>query len=503
MRAWFAGDFEGCLELSEAVRRDDVYTTSEIALLKARALLRLSRPADAERVINDVFVAHGSLDASVTARTLLGAAEIRLGRVEAGLARLTMLQTAATAAHPTIRSEIALYRALAYYGARDLAAAEAALKLVSPDADIIYARALEYRGWIQLARGRCAASASEFRAAIEHLDRCRHADRFLEANCLLILATLADEMFDNDLWSLVERREARVDWSASGLALQRFWIVYHRAGIEQMRGEHFAAFASAEEAKDLAPTPAYRVWGRLRRAQIARDAGETFSPALYVRRALQKFDALDFDKLDGEERLVPLLLAEELAECGDGERARDLMERYRRRSMDSPMLALVGDRRLYGDERYVDARIAEALGDRAAAHHGYRDAFTAFNSVGYTRRAVTAALRLAEATGQDHLFEFVAIKTATVSRKYWVRRAIRGRERLYLDSSLPHLTAVQREVLLLICEGHSNNEIAKLRDRAPQTIKNMISAELLVAFGVKSRVDLVRECARRGITGRR
>jgi DNA-binding CsgD family transcriptional regulator len=503
--AWCAGDFERCLEICEGIRRTDVQTVSEVALLRARALLRLDRPADVERVINDIFVVHGTLDANATAQMLLGAAEVRLDRVDDGLARLTALQGAAVAAHPTIRSEIAVHRALAYFGRRDLDAADAALDLVSPDSDIVYARALEYRGWAQWARGRSEAAAAQFRAALECLAdprRCRRADRFMEANCLQILATLADEMFDHELWSFVERRAKLVDWSAGGLALSRFWIAYHRAGALEMRGRVLEALEAAEAAEDLAPpsNPGYRAWARIRRAKLARDVGEQFSPAAHLRRGAHMVESLDFASLVGEERIVPLVLAEELAESGDGRRARAMMERYRANSVSHGMLVLAGDARLRGAERYAEGSIAEALGEKTEAHHGYRDAFQAFRGVRYTRRAVVAALRLAELNGEDYNYEFIATHTANVSRTFWVRRAIRGRERMYSHPVARNLKPLEREILALLCEGRSNLEIAVSLGRSEQTVKNRVSP-ILAAFGAESRTEVTAICARAGILG--
>ncbi|MEA2720450.1 MAG: hypothetical protein QOJ39_2314, partial [Candidatus Eremiobacteraeota bacterium] len=115
MRAWFAGDFEGCLALCDRVRPNDVDMVSQLALLRARALLRTSRPDEAITVVRNVFVAHGTLDASLTARMLLGTAYVRRGDDQHGLDLLESAYRASENAHPTIRSEIALNIGLAHY----------------------------------------------------------------------------------------------------------------------------------------------------------------------------------------------------------------------------------------------------------------------------------------------------------------------------------------------------------------------------------------------------
>ena len=72
------------------------------------------------------------------------------------------------------------------------------------------------------------------------------------------------------------------------------------------------------------------------------------------------------------------------------------------------------------------------------------------------------------------------------------------RERLYSDPIASALSASNREVLVAVCEGKTNAEIARARGRAVSTVKHAVT-ELLHAFGVDSRHALMVECARRHI----
>jgi tetratricopeptide (TPR) repeat protein len=454
MRAWFAGDFERCLQICDGVRRQDVETVSQVALLRGRALLRLGRPAEAERAIREVFVAHGTLDASLTAQMLLGAARIRQDDVSGGLALLDRAQFAASTAHPTIRSEIALNRALAHYARRDLDAATAALDRVDPNADIVSARALEYRGWVAIARGRYADATEHFRAALVRLDGCRRQDVYLSANILQALSHFAIECLREDDWSLIERRASLIDWSISGLALPHYWLLMASALMCEADGRPLEAYQAARRAEEAAPSDAFRVHARCRRAALARAAGESIAQYEFATSAREIFQQLDPYALTGDERTIPLVLAEELAHAGEVETARGLLQLYRRHGGTDRTMAAGDDPRRRGYERFVEAVVADAAGDLAAAHHAYRDAFQTFRPLGYVRRAATAAMRLGEITGFDYLFEYATRVTAHLNSRSWFRREMRQRKPLYAEPMVQQLTHTE-------LQNQSPNAISK------------------------------------------
>lgn len=497
MRAWFAGDFTRCLDLCDAVRARDVESISQIALLRARTLLRVGRPEEALRVVNDVFVAHGTLDASLTAQMMLGTAEINLGDVAGGVARLERARLAATRAHSTVRSEIALRLANGYYARRDLDRAQSMLAEVSPDADIISALALNYRAWIESARGDHDAATEYFIAAVERLDRCRRQDRQMEANALEALSHLAAERFDVRAWAFIEERAERIDWTAQGLATSRFWITMSAALIHEAAGEARAALAAARRATELAPSPAYRALALCRRSAIARGTGESYSPADFVDEARALFDSVATD-LHADETIAALAIAQESAHAGDFLTGGHYLDLHRSLRPTALVSALSADPRVAAYEDLVTATIADVRGDAETAQREYGAAFRAFRALGFTRRAVEAALRLAELSKADDLFAYVASATAALSPQYWVRRAMRRRERLYADPVARRLTASEREVLVLLCEGLTNEEIARARCGSCNTVKHIVT-DLLKAFGVRNRQELIIECSRRRI----
>lgn len=493
MRAWFAGDFEGCLRLCDAVRYGDPQTRCHVGLLRARALLRLDRPADALAVLDDVAPLATGADESLTHRMLSGTAHVRAGQIELGLSLLLSAQRDAGPAHPTIRSEIALNIGLAHYGRREWQAAERALTLVDKDADLVYARAVQYRAWIAYSRGALDRAVRLFCEALNTLDACRHYDRFFEANCTRALAHLALERFDARTWSIVEKRRARIDWRADGLANPRFNVAYCAAAFRlDVDGSPLEAAREARLAERFAPSPAYRVQAMCKRASILRHTGENYGHIDHLEAACETLGELDLGGFSGDEAIVPLVVAEELASA-DSTGARALFDKYCGLAAISPMRALAHDAATETYARYVEATILECCGDHAEAARRYRTLWREFRGSGYVRRAVVAALRLARLTGDRAALGYADAATTLLSNASWIRAEIAA-----LRAPKLRLTALQREVLAMICEGRSNPEIARVRGRSLHTVRNMI-ARMFEVFGVKSREQLAVECVRRGL----
>ncbi|MBV8368298.1 MAG: response regulator transcription factor [Candidatus Eremiobacteraeota bacterium] len=498
MRAWFAGDFDGCLARCDRVRPSDVDMVSQLALLRARALLRLGRADDAIGAVRSVFIAHGTLDASLTARMLLGTAYVRRGDNRTGLHMLEHAYAGAGGAHPTVRSEIALNIALAYYGLRELDGADRALDRVSPDADIVHARALEYRAWIALARSDFAGAMRHFQGALLRLDGCRHYDRFLEANSLQGLAMLAAERLDRAAFMLVEQRAERFDGSAGGLAGPLFLVAFAASMMDEVNGRARDALRRAREAETAAPTEIMRLLAMCRRATVLRNVDERHAHYDLVVQIHNALSGLDLSGADGNEREVPAALAIELAWSGDVLGARALLKQYDALPPADAMSSLHDDPRPVGARLYAEAVVADAAGDHQTAHHRYREAFQIFHRCGYERRALHAALRLGELTGQTYLLEYAERVLKKLSAHSPLRQRARRHNAPDGDPVVGALSRTERAVLQLLCEGKSTAEIALLRNRSKQTVRNTVS-RILSAFEVGDRHALLRECVKRGI----
>jgi DNA-binding CsgD family transcriptional regulator/tetratricopeptide (TPR) repeat protein len=494
MRAWFAGAFERCLELCAAARPRDAESKMHLALVTARAMLRLERPDDALAVLRDAAAIPCKTDEAMTLRMLTGAAHVRQGDHERGLDILVAAQADASGVHRTIQSEIALNVALAHYGRGHFDEAERALSAVEPDADIVYARSLEYRGWLAFARADSDRATTLFVSALRELDRCRHYDRFMEVACIRMLAHLALERLDRRTWSIVEERRARVDWSGTEMASARFWSTYCAAAFAlDVQGNPLAAAREAREAERIAPTQAYRVQAQCKRAEIARCAGEPLSQRDHVEAAGEIYATLKPSELTGDEAIVPLIVAEALANAGCANEARSAFDTFVKVARTSPIVWMRRWPTTYAYQRLVEAAVLECAGERRAAVRRYHEAFDLYVKLGYKRRAVIAALRLVRLASAPDASRYADVHTRRLAVQSWLRR-----EAHVANEPALSLTAVQREVLALICQGKSNPDIARLRKRSLHTIRNLV-ARLFVIFSVSSREELAVECVRRGV----
>ncbi len=494
MREWFAGDFEHCFELCSAIRARDAQTRVHVALLQARALLRLSRPDDALRVLHGAAVVPSATDESVTIQMLTAEACIRRGDAAHGLEILASAKAASMHAHRTIQSEFALVRALGEYQRRDYAAAERELALVDAGADIVYARALECFGWTAVARGNGERAAAMFGKALVAFDGGRHCDRFLEANCIRALAHLAVERLDRDMWATVAARRSRIDWSASGLAIPRFWIAYCAAAYAlDVEGQPLAAAREARHAELIAPSAPYRVQALCMRAAIARHAGEPMSQRDHAESAGEIFSQLQPSDFARDENLVPLIIAEQFAWIGSAAEARLALHRYDEAARSSKTLAISHFPMTQAYLHLVHGAVSETSAAWTDAIRHYREAFRIYSGIGYTRRAVTAALCLSRLVNDRKLVAYASHATSHLAPQSWMRREI---EAAKMQSV--RLTSVQREVLALICQGKSNPEIARLRKRSLHTIRNLV-ARLFEIFEVTSREELAVQSVRRGL----
>jgi DNA-binding CsgD family transcriptional regulator len=493
-QAFFEGAFEACLAACDRIVVRDEPLRFELSLLRARVLLRLDRADKAIEALRACAYTPTSLDGLLTAEMLLGAAYFRLGQHERGEAALAAAYDRAEGVHPTIRAELRLNLGIAWYYMGRSGDADAMLAGVPADADIIYARALEYRGWIASMAGRLEAAASSFRSALACLEQCRRNDRFVEANVLQGLSTLSAELLDVTGWELAERRIAAFDWSVDGIGRPRFWVAFNCSIMRETLGDEQGARDWARRAEQQAPNDAYRAIALCRMAAIFRGLREARAQLEFALRAKELYEALDAGKLAPDQFQLPVFIAEELANGNAYHDAQRLMTQYR--EIVAPTItALAGDDRYVALRHVVEASICEARGDRNGAVRSFTSALPLFVKARYRRRAAAVALRLAHLTGANRYVRYVAAALRDADSRFWMAGDLAGMRE---DSAAPALTDNQRVILTLVAQGKTYKEIGQTLGRSWKTVNNSVE-QLRAKFGVGSRGELVAEAMRRGI----
>jgi DNA-binding CsgD family transcriptional regulator len=291
-----------------------------------------------------------------------------------------------------------------------------------------------------------------------------------------------------------------MDWSP-GLVVHHYLTLMHQALYHEFAGNSVEAVEFAMQARELAPSVPFAVLGWGLSASIARNAGELSSAKAFAKRAERLLATIDTRDLRGEERFALLSVAEGIAHF-DPAGANTLFATYWGLAPVDKMLSLSGDPRLTADETYVEGVVADGLGEIDRAERCYRTAYETFRAIGYVRRAASCAYALillgrADADLRAYVWSVVA------GTRNYLCTALRSRADESIDARLaalerhPIIAALppsQREVVVLICSGKTNKEIAQLRNVGEQTIKNMLTRYVFRAFGVSSRSALVSMC---------
>jgi DNA-binding CsgD family transcriptional regulator len=329
-------------------------------------------------------------------------------------------------------------------------------------------------------------ATSLYLAALERLDSCPQRDRFLEAHCLGRLAVLAVERLDAATWAVVSRRLLQFNRSDGGFPDACFSLAISACAYAcDVDGDLDRAALEARAAEDLAVSAAARVVALCARAMVARHAGEPVSHRDHLRAALGLFDACAPAEFCAEQSLVPLDVALEATCGGFHDEARAALLRYREPQRE--LGARPGDDTAGAYAIFVKSQIFRARGEEKRANAGFEAAFAAFRSLKHTRRSIVAALQITRRRGDSGYYDgYVSLAVERLAPQSWIRRQAADRP---MRGILNGLTATQRELIELVCSGHTNGEIAARRARSEHTVRNQI-ARLFEVLGTRSRAEL-------------
>ncbi len=462
----------------------------EAALLRARVFLRLYRNAAAADELEPLQRPQDG-DERATRDMLLGAAYHRLERADGW----TLLRSAAsTARHPGVRAESALFMAQAYWAEKKLDDAEALLeRTLDPTTGIIYARGLELVGWIEDARERYGIASRHFLEALAALDEAPHRDAYMRAGLLQILGSYAVATPDLRLGRVV-RREAASLAPASGLRTRRFYVMHNLGTLSLLEGDLVSAWDFFETTLADADSEGRRAVAHTALAETTRAAGDAFSAARHLDAALGAIRRQDWSRANPDDLTAPLDFAV-VAAASDPAASRLAYDLWpAAKPGTNRAMALHADRRVEALRLEAEGASASAVGRREGdgvlaqaqelwrslglRHYEARAAFARYRSVRSpeTLAAAAAAIRGAPAS--------------TLKARVDAARAS--------SSKTDDLTPAERRVMVAICEGKSAAQIAASFGRSVNTVRNQ-TRKVFATMAVRSRAQLVAECARLGL----
>jgi DNA-binding CsgD family transcriptional regulator len=490
--AFFRGEFEACLGLCDAFRPRDAKDAVEIALLRARCLIPLGRSEHAIEVLRAARLRDDQHDEYLTGRVLLSAAYVNLGQYDRGLDLAREAYEKLDEAHPTVRAEVTANLGMAHFWKGEYARAGRVLEGVPADADIVYAQALVYRGYVAWASSDYAGSVDKFRDALSTLDVCEHRDRFIEARCIFGLTYLCGELPRLDLWPEVAERIQRFDWTVSGVVTWRYWVAVEASFIAEVLGEMADSTRWAKLAEQLAPDDSARIaaWCRLA-ARFGR-YDEPSAHAYFVDKAREMYEAMPSDvRRSAEQRSLPLAIADETVYGATPMAAAPLLTYYAEAILPT-MRGHAQERVLEASHAMILGHFEERRGNRARAEEAYLRSFERFGSLGFLRRAAIVAYRLFVMTGDQQYEAFITDVLRDASPAYWVKARM-TKSRTEARLSKRHL-----DILPLVAQGLKNKEIAAVRGGSPWTARNTVR-EAITLLGVRNRAELASVAAQLGL----
>jgi DNA-binding CsgD family transcriptional regulator len=492
------GRYERCLDLTEPLRTPDDEERARRAMLRARALAGLARFSEALEVLDGATLPRAEASSAALAlRALRGMLLVGNGQLEAGRTVLDRALEDAAGAAPEVRAEILFERARAAYVAGELDAAERMVREIDPFPASFGVRATGLRAWIAHHRNEHANAEELARTAIERA-AAHVTDVPVQSRLLGMLAVLAVERLDFELWSFVEGHAARFDLGLfSELGHRVHW---GRSALYEANGQPEEAIDAARTLSRAAASDAHALIGRCRRASVLHRYGERLAHRDLAASIRRQFEALDLASIrEWSAAPLPIEVAETLALMGDGDGAQHAL-RAQRTLRRLPLSPYAENPVWLAMRVYAEGAVADASGGALLAQRRYRQAFETFRRLGFVRRAMQVALRLLDISGDGVLAAYVDDHARALSSRSWIRAKLASSAVQRSDSALQRLSRAERDVLAYLLDGRSTADIASARGRSPQTTRNTIS-KLYTAFGVESRSALLREAARCGLVG--
>ncbi len=491
------GDWERVVTLLADVAPADVDQRIAAAFLEARAALHADAPARALDALDGIADAITRPDDRVTETMLRGAAQVALGRVDAGLA---LLDQAAASAAGDRRHEALLELARGLWRTERVADVATALdailsaNAVSAAPAGILARTYELYGRLELRRNRRPIAARHFRDALDALAWAPQPEPPLRAGLLHAVLAIAIDTLDLQLLEPVRAALHALDWSSVALHARRRAVLPLLALGELLLGDLQAAWEIGYALRAEAAAGLQSIVADLTAAQAARAGGDRWVPGHLLRSAAAAAADVSWADTGVAGARALFTLVAELAP-GDPDAARALLATADALPYAVPLPG-EDDSDLVPLAYLAWAAVEGAAGNGPAQVEHLRRAIARWHEVGNVYGELRASLTLAQLKGEPAALARADELSRLVPRS-WLRAGC-----VTLLERAQHvltLSPAEHRVMLALLGGLSTAQIAAKFGRSKNTIRNQ-TRRVFEVMGVRSRTALVARCAALGLS---
>jgi len=457
----------------------------EAAVLKAQMFVRQRRYSEARKCLESIKDAPRSVEAE--AAILLTSIADRLAISKAGSASSVAVPAFPAGVDARTRSQRFYYEALAHWtrGSGDVAL-ELIRKVTSGDDPLLRAWGLDLEAWIAVRRGKYRVAAKTFRSVLDALERSPSKDELtrcgaLHGLCFTSVETLATTYFRR----ITAEAQAMIDSAVTARLRVQIWS--YVSIIEALEGRRAGAYRALLSAHAIDVAEPFRALPEIQLAAFHRERGALDTARLHLDFAKECLDAVDWNDVDVEGRLVLALYIVEAA----AERARPpAITTLRVLSIDGkrdPMLALDGNKLAAAMAYFSRANLSLSLDKVDSGMADLEHARDIWREEGWTYRAAIAELamfRIDESTNISTLDTVVS----TFPNSGLATDVRKAREQA--KSPLRLLSAAEKRVLSGICEGLTSKQIAEQLDRSHETVR-VQTLSIYRKLGVNTRSAVV------------
>jgi tetratricopeptide (TPR) repeat protein len=417
----------------------------------------------------------------------------------AGAAEMFALADREAQSDPARRATLAHHRSRLRYLRGDFDPTdpdfEIALAHPNPGSRIL---SLVVRSWMHAGQGNYRAQIADLRAALKLArENPELAEYHTLARAVQSLLRVAAELGDNEAADDARERYEALEWPPE-MAEMQFLCLRAMAWDAFMRGDSARAQWLFRDAKEVAPSDAWRVWSHVDRADVARMNHNEAWARDELMQAQAQARTVVWAATTGEERqgLIKLAVLFAPVDMGQAQRYVSTYTRLGTAAVD-PTLGFAHDKRTVGYAQYASGCVNQVIGNKESAVTAYEAAYKIFDEAEHRFRAALAAQGLAEVTGAAVWAER-ARQHAGAFPKSAFYKYLTDRVSKKTTPWIEGLSPMQRQLALSLCEGLDNLQLSRRFSRSEFTIKREVQA-LYDLFNVRSRNALRGVLEERGV----